>query len=272
MPSKSPNKSHKGQILVAMIALMVLSLSLGITLAGTLIGNTRSQIQTDDSSKARAASEAILEKLLLLPNTTLEDYINNNNCGSACSWSTVDVTGQTITAHAVLSYAGNSSNTFLADLETTKAFQLNLKSYTSGKTVDICWNTPASIYASYIKDTSGVISSDAHAYNAVGTLNPENNFLQAAPKYEFLSCFTVTASDTPLMVRLRSYYLNTPIFIVPEAGQSLPKQGILITATGTSGDVSKTTAALKTSATLPGIFDYAIYQKSPNDPLSNVTL
>jgi hypothetical protein len=265
-------KTSRGQIIVAMVALMLLSLALGISVAGGFIKNIRTQTETDDLSKAKAASESVLEKLLLSTNETLSGYIDNNSCGSACSWSVTDVTGKAITAQATLSYAGNSTATFTTNLETVKTFQLNLKSYPTGKIIDICWDTPASIYASYIKESGSVVSSDAYAYNAANTSNHDNSFSQAAAKHGHLSCFTVTASDTPAMIRLRAYYLNTAVYIVPEAGQVIPKQGILITAIGKSGDATKTTSVLKTSATLPSVFDYAVYQKSADAPLSNVTL
>lgn len=265
-------KTSKGQIIVAMVVLMLLSLALGISVAGGFIKNIKTQTETDDLSKAKAASEALLESLLLVSNDTLGGYIDANNCGTVCSWSVTDVTGKPITAQATLSYAGNSTDAFNTDLETVKMFQLNLKTYPSGKIIDICWDTPASIYASYIKDTSGVISSDAYAYNAANTSNPQNNFSSAVASHGHSSCFTVMASNTPLMIRLRAYYLNTAVYIFPQAGQVIPKQGILITSVGKSGTATKTSSILKTSATLPSIFDYAIYQKSEDDPLSNVTL
>lgn len=266
------NNQRRGQIIVAMIALMLLSLSLGITVAGGFIKNIRSQTNTDDLSKAGAGAEALLEQLLALPNSTLEGYIDGNNCGSACAWSVTDVTGENITASAVLSYAGNSTETFFSEIETTKVFQLNLKDYHSGSLVDICWDTPASIYASYVKENSGVISSDAYAYNAVNTSNPENNFQQATANHGHASCFSITADGTPQLVRLRPYYLNTAVYVIPQAGYAIPKQGVLIMVTGRSGDSTRIVSALKTTAVPPSIFDYAVYQKSPNEPLSNITL
>ena len=255
-----------------MIALMLLSLILGITAASTFMSTVKTQTRTDDLSKARAAAEALLEKLLLAPNTTLSDYIDANNCGSACTWQVTDTTGQVISAIATLSYAGNSGDSFTADLETTNPFQVNLLGYTSGKTIDICWNTPASIYASYIKDSSGTVSADAYAYNSSNTSNFDNGFSLASAKNGYTSCFTVTADNTPKMLRLRSYYLNTAVVIIPQPGEIIPKQGVLIISTGTSGDAKDTVTALKTTATLPALFDYAILQKSEDFPLSNVTL
>jgi hypothetical protein len=265
-------QTKKGQILVAMVILMLLSLSLGISIAGGFITNVKVQTQADELSKAQAAAEALIEKMLLTPSETLESYIANNSCGSACTWQVTDTTGQSITATATLSYAGNSTDIFDTDLEVTSIFQLNLKSYTSGKKIDICWNTPASVYASYIKETSGVISSKAYAFNSTSTTYPDNGLPTASANHGYTNCFTVTATESPIMVRLKSYYLNTPVYIVPETGQTIPKQGVLITSLGKSGTATREVTVLKTTGTLPGMFDYAIYQKSPDDPLSNVTL
>lgn len=265
-------KSEKGQILVATLVLMFLSLALGISISGGFISNLRNQAQSDEASKAAAAADALVEKLLLEPTETLEEYIANNSCGSACTWSVTDTTGQLITATATLSYAGNTSETFTTDLSTTMPYQLNLRSYTSGKTLDICWDTPASIYASYIKEASGVLTSKAYAYNAADTGYPENGLPLALAKEPYASCFTVTATDTPTMLRLKTYYLNTQVYIIPESGEVIPKQGVLITSTGKSGTATRKVYVLKSTGTLPSQFDYAIYQKSSSAPLSNVTL
>jgi hypothetical protein len=265
-------RNRKGQILVAMIILMLLSLSLGISISSGFIKNIRSQTQADDLTKAQAASEALIEKLLLISNDTLETYIQGNSCGSVCTWQVTDTTGKIISASASLSYAGNSTAGFSTDLETISTFQLNLKTYTSGKTVDICWSTPASIYASYIKETAGVITTKAYAYNAANTTHSDNGLSSATAKYGYTSCFTVTATETPDVVRLKSYYLDTPIYVVPQSGQLLPKQGVLIASTGKSGSATRKITVMKTTNSLPAIFDYAIYQKSGSDPLSNVTL
>jgi hypothetical protein len=263
---------RKGQIIVAMVVLILLSLSLGISIAGGFITNIKVQTQADDLSKASAAAEALVEKLLVLPNETLEDYVQNNSCGSVCTWQVTDTTGQVISASATLSYAGDSTETFVTDLETTSTFQLNLKNYTSGKTLDICWNTPASIYASYIKEISGVFSSKAYAYNSASTAYPDNGLPAASASHGYTNCFTVTANNTPTILRLKSYYLDTPIFIVPESGEVIPKQGVLINSTGKAGSATRKVVVLKSADSLPGLFDYVIYQKSPDDPLSNVTL
>ena len=265
-------KSQNGQILVAVIALMLLSLGLGVSISSSLMSRLKNQAQTDDFSKAKAAADAELERLLVIPNTTLSDYITGNSCGSVCTWQITDTNGQLITAQATLSYAGNTTDSFTADLMTTDVFQLLLSGYTSAKYVDVCWDSPASIYASYIKSAAGVINSKAYAHNAVNTLYPENGFSSSTAKDGHLSCFTVTATDTPIMVRLKSYYLNTPVYIIPEAGQVLPVQGITISVVGHAGTATARTSALKTAATLPPLFDYAIFQKSEDFPLSNVTL
>ncbi|HNS71319.1 MAG TPA: hypothetical protein PKK07_01200 [bacterium] len=260
---------RKGQILVAAIVLAVLSLTLGVVASSSLIKRVSMRTQADDLSKALAAAEGAAERMLVENTSVLEEYINYGNCGSACTWQVQDLNGQIISAQVSLSYAGETTDMFDTEVETDEVFQLNLNGYTSGASIDVCWNTPSSIYASYIKNESGTIVSTPYAHNAVNTSVPENNFDSSFASHGFSNCFTVTADDTPLMLRVRPMYLNARIYFVPQSGQSIPKQGILITSVGTAGDAVKKVKVLKSTAIAPIIFDYSIFQKSPEYSLSN---
>ena len=270
--SKCFQKKQKGQTLIAIVALMVLALGIGVSLSSHLINNLKNFTRTSDLAKAQGVSEALLERILTIPNETLDDYILHNSCGSNCAVQIDDADNVEVSAQASLSYAGNSTSSFTTNLTTVEDFQLNLISYPTGQPLSVCWDSPASIYASYIYDNSGAISADVYAYNATNTQSYGNGFSISTGGNGHISCFTITARYTPQMLRLRAYYLSTSVSIYPSAGITLPKQGILITSIGKAGLVTATVRALKTSAVVPSMFDYAIFQRSSSEPLSNVSL
>ncbi|MFH1648628.1 MAG: hypothetical protein ABIA11_02795, partial [Patescibacteria group bacterium] len=76
-------------------------------------------------------------------------------------------------------------------------------------------------------------------------------------------------SNTPEMVRLKAFYSDSYIYVIPNETQTIPSQGIIITSTGRAGNAIKSVSVLKSSAMAPEYFDYVIYQKSEDDPLSN---
>ncbi len=265
------SKNPKGQTLVAIVALMLFALVIGVSASSRFISRMKSFTVTDDAAKAQAFAEALLERLLTVSSTTLGGYITNGNCGTNCSLSVTDTNGRIISASASLGYTGDSGSAFEADLTTTDPFQVNLLTYPTGKTIDVCWNTAASVFVSYLYDNSGTIGVDIYAYNAINSQFVDNKFSKAAVAHGFTNCFSFTTRYTPQMLRLRGMYLNTAVFIFPAAGLVVPKQGILITSTGKAGKTSKTVQALKTSAVAPSLFDFVIFQRSSSSPLSNIS-
>lgn len=265
-------KEQKGQTLIAIVAMMLLALTIGFSISSRFISRLKSFTRTDDAAKAQGVAEAAVERILLLPSSTLENYIQFNTCGSNCLLQITDVNGQKITATVSLSYAGDTSNAFLVDLSTTDSYQLDLNSYPTGHKITVCWDTPASVYASYIYDNSGTIAAQQYAYNAAGSEFFGNGFSQAASAFGHQNCFDVSTINTPIILRLRGFYLNSKVSIYPDAGSTIPKQGIVIASVGKAGTSVRTVSVLKTSAIAPAIFDFAIYQRSGSDPLSNVSL
>lgn len=262
----------KGQTLVIIFFLMLLALSIGITVSTRFASELHIFSRTDNSSKALAAAEAGLERTLAVPMDTLKDYIDHNSCGQNCIWQVTDTTGQPIRADVTLSYEGNTgSDPYRLNLVQSSTTELSLSGYPSGKSIDVCWNTPASIYASYISQTGSIIKAKVYPYNSFGSTYTDNGFTSAAPMYSYSSCFRITTTDTSLILRLKSYYQDTQIFLVPYSGGSIPVQGILLKSVGQAGDTRRTVTALKAFSHTPVIFDYVLYQKSPTEPLSNRT-
>ena len=260
---------EKGQTLIAIVVLMVLALSVGIVISNRFIKSLKSFSESDNASRALAVADAAVERMLLLPNSSLENYINFNNCGSNCVVEISGMFGQKVRADVTLSFAGASANPFEMKAKDGEVTQLMLSGYPTNGTVDLCWNSMASIYASYIYEQSNLVQSSIYAYNPVGYLGFSNGFSNASSAHGYLNCFTVTATGTPRVIRIKIFNADTSVFAIPNGGATLPSQGVLITATGRAGNSVRVVKVLKATASAPEFLDFVIYQKSTSDPLSN---
>jgi len=262
-------KNNKGQTLVIIFFLMIIATTVGITISNRFLGALKGLIRTDDSAKALKAAEAIVERLLVVPNETLEGYIVFGNCANACLYSITEPNGNVVRAEATLTYSGNSADPFSLNLEPGEAGQVSLLGYTSGSMVDICWRGAASIHAAYIYEDSGILKLTPYSVNAVSSSHNDNGFDTASANHGYPNCFSLTAVGNPRYLRLRTYYQSAGVFVVPAVGQFIPKQGIVINARGYSGETVKNVVVLKTDPMAPPFFDYSLLQTSQTSDLTN---
>ncbi len=267
------NRSKEsGQVFVGIVIVMLIALTLGVTVSTRFMSTLRMNTQADELTRALGVAEAGIERILLQPNDVLDGFIQFNNCGSACVVEITDPNGKVLRADISLSYAGNSSEPYVIQLNPGDVAQVSLAGYPSNMTVSVCWDTGASIYASYIhRDGSNVPRADAYAYNSASSAYYDNNFSTATGNYGHSSCFSVNTVNSPYMLRLKGMYTQNVVYVIPSAGQVLPKQGILIQSTGVAGDARKTVRVVKTDAVMPEAFDYLLFQKAVDYPLSNAT-
>jgi hypothetical protein len=66
-------------------------------------------------------------------------------------------------------------------------------------------------------------------------------------------------STTRIALRLRPFYNEADVRVVPLSGENLPAQGKIITATGTAGDTTRRVSVTQSFPSLPAIFDYALF-------------
>ncbi len=262
--------NEKGQVIIIATFIMVLALAIGISVSNRFISGIRNISEADNSSKALSMAEAAVEKILLLPGTTLESYITNNNCGSDCQLEIVDTTGQRLRATVTLSYTGQSTDqAYPLDLLEGQTVEVFLQGYTSGQNVYVCWNTDASVEAQYVYTQSGATLVTPYAVNAASSTHSENYFSTATSLFGYNSCVTIPATNTPQALRIKPYYRETEVFVLPAAGYGLPIQGIQIEAIGSAGNARRKVTVVKTNSYVPTQFDYVLYQKSDSQALSN---
>ena len=263
-------RDESGQVIVLAFFIMVIALAVGISVSNRFVGGLRNISEADNSTKALSMAEAAIEKILLIPSSTLDSYITNNNCGSVCHLDITDTNGQHIKADVTLSYTGQTINSpFSLDLLQSQTTEVYLQGYTSGQNVYVCWNSDASIEAQYIYSLSGTITSTSYAVNSITSTHSENNFSTATAIFGYSNCITVQASNTPLALRIKPYYMDTQVYVLPATGYGLPVQGIQITSVGTAGNSIRKVTVVKTNSYVPTQFDYVLYQKSSTQALSN---
>jgi len=254
---------RKGQTLVLTSVVLLIVLSLGIAAASRYIKSLHTFVKSDHATRALAVAEAAIERLLDMDNSVLSDYITNGTCGDDCVLTFADGSEATVT----LSFLGDSQDTYEIAVSTKETSSVRLGGYLSGGTLDICWNNDTSIVGMYVyfDETYKVENFAVNPYGNV--IN--NTFSDAVSKAEYTSCKEITTSNQPEMLRIRSENLETDVFIVPSSGQSIPKQGFLLESLGISGEAVRKVRVTKTFGELPSIFDFAIYQTSTEEPLSN---
>ena len=263
-------KKQSGQTLVVMFLMMVIALAIGIAISSRFIKTLSILTGADSSARAIAVAEAAVEHILLLPISTLEDYAQNGTCGADCHLEITSAEGQVIIADVIITKLGNSSEPFLVDLKTDDTFQINLVGYPDNQDVHICWDTDdMSVSALLIHGVAGSYEADAYAYNSSVTTHADNNFDLAVPNLGHANCFTVNSNTSPAMLRLKAHYEEGVAVIMPSSGNSLPTQGLLIESTGVAGSAEKKVTVIISDPIIPAIFDYALYQKSTTEPLSN---
>lgn len=262
--------NQQGQTFLIVLMVMLVAMFVGVSSASRFMKSIRTISAADDAAKAQAIAEAAIERILLVPSDTLADYINNSNCGTDCYYEITDANGQLLTANITLSFVGNTISNYTIKVETDEANQVTLEGYQSGRTLDVCWNgSETSIVGHYLYTSSGVTESTPFAYNPVLTINDSNGFTLAAANFGYDNCFTVTASDTPLALRFRAVYEAADLTVFPQAGYSIPVQGIVIESVGKANNAVKTVTVIKSKSFTPAPFDFVLYQKSWTDSLSN---
>ena len=76
--------NQKGQTLVIVLLVMILALATGLIVSNRVIQGFKRSVKIDSSVRALGVAEALVERILTLNSGTLDDYIANNSCGSAC--------------------------------------------------------------------------------------------------------------------------------------------------------------------------------------------
>lgn len=261
---------ERGQVLVVVVSLMVITLAIGVGISSRYIKRLRGIIRTDNSSRSLAIAEAAVENLLLLPISTLKSYASGTSCGDDCLLEITGSDGVSAIATVDITELGNSQDDYLVNILEGGVGEVNLVNYPSDTPINICWNEDdVSISVLYIYGTEGNYDVDAYAYNSSNSSNTENGFDFASTGLGYTSCFAFNTKNASFSLRIHPLYTSSVVAVVPNQGNFIPSQGVQLESTGYINDVARTVRVSITEPVLPSIFDYALYQKSETEPLSN---
>ncbi|HRY56822.1 MAG TPA: hypothetical protein P5014_01525, partial [Patescibacteria group bacterium] len=71
-------KTEKGQTLIIAVIIMAIALAVGVTVSSRFMSTLKNISESDNSTRALAVAEAAIENMLVVPQETLENYINYN--------------------------------------------------------------------------------------------------------------------------------------------------------------------------------------------------
>lgn len=266
--------NQKGQTIASVLLIMVLALTVGVTIATRFTSTLRQNIRQDNSSRALAVAEAAVERMLTREFQDLLDFISYSNCGSDCVLEILGDDGVLARADVSLSHAGNSSEPFPINISQDSVTEVSLVGYAENTNVYVCWDVPSSgtlpsVFANLIHGTDGNYEADSYAVNSIGSVNASNNFDEATSALGYSNCFTANSKTDPQAIRIRSLYNDALAYVVPSGGATIPSQGVLITSIGKVLDSERKVEVLLSSPAVPLPFDYVIYSKTEELPLSN---
>lgn len=255
--------NQKGQIFVISVFVSIIALSTVILLSSRYVKNLRSIVTTYNSQKALYVAESLAERLLEKSDQTLSDYVRNNNCSSDCYLEFEDGSQ----AYANISLLGDSSDIYNSSIKKDETLEINIDGYPVDTPLEVCWNEKSSLEISYISQKNGDYLVESFAYNSVASPY-SSNFETATPNHGYSNCANLKFFNTPLVLRIKSLYESTNLFVVTKSGVKLPLQGFIFNIKGRFLDINKKISITKKYQVTTDILDYVIYQKSIDSSLS----
>ena len=269
-------KDQRGQTLILMLIVTVISLTIGVAISSRAISTLKQTSYTAQAGKAQKFSDAGIEHVLGLTDLAAEaaSCPPTNHCF-------LDVDNDTIndTEYYVEQSGGGSDPiTFASKQDETYEINLTSADLTQAR---ISWDGDATIVYSIIhKDSSGNVTIQQRGASdpdesplTCGLTGVVSDPLVSSPGVGAESYdHSITApglsvvAGEELYLRIRPLCSDADIQVegLDSGGgpEPLPTQGYTITSTGTYGEAEWTAEVTKMNPALPAIFDYAIFSES----------
>lgn len=267
------NFKERGQAVLIILLVMVVGLTVGLSLATRTVTDIKISQQTEESARAFSAAEA-----------GIEAYLQNSGIGST---GVVGSGSYTITA---ANAGGNDELLKIGEVTVGDTFTLWLIGHDAateeldwtpanaygGSGLAICWATagnPAVEVTAVYRNGAGPYTYGVSraAYDPSGIRSNGFALISGTPvgctggyygkQMTFSSDFspTIPVGATIAALRIRPFYANATLEVKPAASQSLPTQGLNISASGTSGNTTRKVSVLRSYPSLPAIFDYVLF-------------
>lgn len=257
------DNAQRGQALLIVILIMVVSLTIGLSVASRSIVNLRTSTEEENSQRAFSAAEAGVEKAI----TTGTGITAAQDLGNNASIKEVSV-GEVSGTEFVL----NGGNMVEKDQGIDLGLSEDYPNYTESQTVsnlniywgsqgDTCPNS-AAIEVIVLSGSSNSPQSKRYVYDSC---TRGNNFTPAQtgpysdiPGKTFQYKAQVGTINNGLIARVVPLYANTPLGI--SSGTSLPPQGKVIQSTGASGGTERKITYFQGYPQLPvEFFQYILF-------------
>jgi Tfp pilus assembly protein PilX len=287
--------SASGQILVLVLLVVLVALTIGLSIASRTLSTLRNTAELDQSNRAFSAAEAGIERALALLKTN-PTACDNTDCSASISG---------VEAKVDVSEAGGTTDAFgVANVDKDDVLQANLDGY-SGSTLNLYWGSKGDNAGSTCPNASAVVVSIVYrnsgtgayglgkgAYDAcLDAARASNNFDRSSVtvdppnvlslqdgstqgEYGYKVSLNLAAGgpyvpvgNVPVMARVRLMYVGDKPVAFDPSGNMLPVQGQQIISTAVVGGKQRTVKVLKSTSSLPSIFDYALFNGSTS-PLS----
>ncbi|OGH39344.1 MAG: hypothetical protein A3B44_02170 [Candidatus Levybacteria bacterium RIFCSPLOWO2_01_FULL_38_21] len=256
---------QKGQALLIVVLIMVISLTVGLSIASKTITNLRTSTEEANSAQALSAAETGIAQVIQSGGTAATGSFPSNN-------TSFNTSAATISGALFLVNAGNvipqdeGADVWLVPHNTSGSPDFSTP-WTGSLT--IYWGdgsgdcNNAALEVITITGTQANPVSNRAAYDPCSARSLVNKFTFVAQSLNTVSgkifYYTATISVTNgLLMRIVPFYTNT---IMAVGGTSdLPSQGSIISSTGQAGNVTRKINAVKLYSSLPSeFFTYGLF-------------
>lgn len=257
--------NQQGQVLLLTILISVIVMTIAIAASRRTTVDVKQLNASTESNRALSAAEAGVEEALL----ALKNGVTLANCHDEASCGIDLGTGKVKSIEVV-----EQSMLSMANVPTEQTIQVLLhdSAVDFNGVVTLRWDAGTSVVVSVLlRDSSNPprYALYREAYNCGnGTVN--NGFQDISPTNGQCE-ISVDINDietnlypgyTAILMRIRMMYDSSSIFV--QGNVDLPTQAFSIDSTGDSGDAERTIQATRTNASLPSIFDFALFNGSSN--------
>lgn len=289
-------KNSKGQAILFAVVGVTIALAIGVTAASRNLSSISRVSRTDTSSRAYAAAEGGLERLLLLNDSQLEllaNGVTQEDCtsvgftginGEYCTLAYPPVSGEVITSLAELKvekyrYTNDTESYFRMSLSNGDTKEVVLTTATEqypNSTIDICWDGDDTAIYYYSYNPSGNIAKGGLIpYSGLATHSSDVSnygFVNAATgdaaHDNFDNCGIVNLVTTPTPpygLRIKALFGAANVGIFPV--NQLPYQGYKLTSNGKiqqQSEVKETKQVIlyRSLPYMPSFFDAAIFSNT----------
>ncbi|MEX2007562.1 MAG: hypothetical protein WD992_02200 [Candidatus Levyibacteriota bacterium] len=256
-------KRQSGQVLLAIVLVMIVGLTVGLSLASRSIISLRTSEEEISSQQALSAAEAGIEQVSKT-NISIANGSFLNDTTYNTSITTVEGNNFFLNGGASI-LKDDGADIWLSDYSTESAklyanpWSGNLSIY-FGKGSDGC--SQAALEIVVISGTRANPISRKYALDPCLPRSNSNNFtyvssggIVSGKTFPFGTTISVSSG---LIARVVPLYFDTPIGVVGDS--ALPAQGSIISSTGTSGTTTRKVTVFQGFPTLPSeYFPYGLF-------------